>query len=97
MQSNTPIDVITSEQIEKTGLTSLVDVMRYFVAGFNAPEPATFWGERSVRAYTLRRDEPRSDTDAYSGKRLHASSLLHINGTIGRGSAHDLDTLPVNT
>ena len=97
MQSNTPIDVITSEQIEKTGLTSLVDVMRYFVAGFNAPEPAITDGSDHVRAYTLRGMSPDQILTLINGKRLHASSLLHINGTIGRGSAHaDLDTLPVN-
>jgi iron complex outermembrane receptor protein len=33
-----------------------------------------------------------------NGKRLHTSSLLHINGTIGRGSSHvDLDTIAVKS
>jgi len=97
--SNTPVDVITYEQIEKSGLTSLVDVMRYFVAGFNAPEASSMTdGSDHIRAFTLRGMSPDQILVLVNGKRLHSSSLLHINGTIGRGSSNaDLDTIAVKS
>ena len=96
LESNTPIDVITHAQIERSGLTSLTDVLRYFVAGFNAPETSIADGSDHVRAFTLRGMSPDQILILINGKRLHTSSLLHVNGTIGRGSSHaDLDTVPL--
>lgn len=97
--SNTPIDVITYEQIDSSGLISLTDVMRYFVAGFNAPESSSMTdGSDHVRIWTLRGMSPDQVLVLVNGKRLHTSSLLHINGTIGRGSSHvDLDTIAVKS
>ncbi len=97
--SNTPIDVITYEQIESSGLTSLTDVMRYFVAGFNAPEASSMTdGSDHVRSFTLRGMSPDQVLVLVNGKRVHTSSLLHINGTIGRGSSNvDLDAIAVKS
>lgn len=99
LATNTPVDVIVSEQIEKTGLTSLVDVIRYFVAGFNAPEFSSMAdGSDHVRAYTLRGMNPDQILVLVNGKRVRTSALLHVNGTIGRGSSNvDLDTISVNS
>ena len=54
LDANSAIDVVTAEQIEHSGLTSLVDVLRYYVAGFNAPETSVADGSDHIRAYTLR-------------------------------------------
>ncbi|WP_345972182.1 TonB-dependent receptor plug domain-containing protein [Sulfurimonas diazotrophicus] len=96
LESNTPIDVITQEQIARSGMTSLPDILRYFVAGFNAPETSIADGSDHVRTITLRGMSPDQILVLINGKRLHTSSLLHVNGTIGRGSSHaDLDTIPL--
>ncbi len=96
LDSNTPIDIITSEQIEHSGLTSLTDILRYFIAGFNAPETSVADGSDHVRAYTLRGMNPDQILVLINGKRVHTSALLHVNGVIGRGSSHvDLDTIAV--
>jgi len=98
LNSNTPVDVITFSQIEKSGLTSLTDVLRYFVAGFNAPETSVADGSDHVRAFTLRGMSSDQVLVLVNGKRLHTSSLLHVNGTIGRGSSNvDLDTVAVTS
>jgi iron complex outermembrane recepter protein len=99
LMSNTPVDVVTYEQIERSGLTTLTDVMRYFVAGFNAPESSSMTdGSDHVRAFTLRGMSPDQVLVLINGKRVHTSSLLHINGTIGRGSSNvDLDTIAVKS
>jgi len=94
LDSRSPVDVITHEQIERSGLTSLTNVLRYFVAGFNAPETSVADGSDHVRAFTLRGMSPDQILVLINGKRLHASSLLHVNDVIGRGSSNvDLDTI----
>jgi len=96
LESNTPIDVITYQQIEHSGLTSLVDVLRYFVAGFNAPETSVADGSDHVRSFTIRGMSPDQVLVLINGKRVHTSALLHVNGVIGRGSSHvDLDTISI--
>ena len=89
-----PIDVITSQQIESCGLTSLSDILRYFIAGFNAPETSVADGSDHIRTFTLRGMSPDQVLVLINGKRVHSSALLHVNGTIGRGSNNvDLDTI----
>jgi len=94
LESRSPVDVITSEQISSSGLNSLSDILRYFVAGFNAPETSIADGSDHVRAFTLRGMSPDQVLVLVNGKRLHTSALLHVNATIGRGSSSvDLDTI----
>ena len=94
LESRSPIDVITHQQIKSSGLTSLTDVLRYFVAGFNAPETSVADGSDHIRTFTLRGMGPDQILVLINGKRVHTSSLLHVNGTIGRGSSNvDLDTI----
>ena len=94
LDSLSPLDVITYQQIDNSGLTSLTEVLRYFVAGFNAPQTSVADGSDHVRAFTLRGMSPDQVLVLINGKRVHTSALLHVNGTIGRGSSGvDLDTI----
>lgn len=94
LDSRSPVDVITHEQIEHSGLTSVVDVLRYFVAGFNAPSTTVTDGSDHVQIYTLRGMNPDQILVLVDGKRVHTSGLLHVNSTIGRGTSHvDLETI----
>ena len=94
LSSAVPVDVVTCAQIENSGLTSLTDILRYFIAGFNAPETSVADGSDHIRAYTLRGMSPDQILVLVNGKRVHSSALLHVNGTIGRGSSNvDLDTI----
>lgn len=96
LDSRSPVDVITYEQIQHSGLTSLVDVLRYFVAGFNAPSTTITDGSDHVQIYTLRGMNPDQILVLIDGKRVHTSGLLHVNSTIGRGTSHvDLETIAV--
>jgi len=94
LDSNVPVDVITFQQIQNSGLTSLTDILRYFIPGFNAPETSVADGSDHVRAFTLRGMSPDQVLVLVNSKRVHTSALLHVNGTIGRGSSNvDLDTI----
>ncbi len=98
LRSNTPIDVITHKQIDSSGLNSLVDVLRYFVAGFNAPQTSVADGSDHVQSFTIRGMNPDQILFLINGKRVHTSALLHVNGVIGRGSSHvDLDTIALRS
>ena len=98
LDSNAPVDVVTFKQIEHSGLTSLSDVLRYFVAGFNTPETSVADGTDHIRTFTLRGMSPDQVLVLINGKRVHTSALLHVNGTIGRGSSNvDLDTIAISS
>lgn len=58
LEARSPLDVITFNQIERTGLTSLTNILRYFIAGFNAPETSIADGSDHVRLTTLRGMSP---------------------------------------
>ena len=97
LYAKTAVDVITSKQIEDSGLTSLVDVLRYFIPSFNAPETSIADGTDHVREYTLRGMSPDQVLVLINGKRVHTSAMIHVNETIGRGTSHvDLDTIALN-
>ena len=94
--SMVPIDVITQKQIENSGLKKLVQIMSYFIPGFNSPQPAIKDGSDHVQAFTLRGLNPDQVLVLVNGKRLHASALIHVNDTVGRGtSGANLNTIPV--
>ena len=98
MESLSPLDVITFDQIDRSGLTSLTRVLRYFIAGFNAPETSVADGSDHVTLATLRGLSPDQILVLVNGKRLHTSSLLYVNGVIGRGSSGvDFDTISVKS
>ncbi len=98
LRSNTSVDVITHKQIDDSGLTSLIDVLRYFVAGFNAPQTSIADGSDHVQSFTIRGMNPDQILFLINGKRVHNSALLHVNGVIGRGSSHvDLDTIALRS
>ncbi|WP_440876838.1 TonB-dependent receptor plug domain-containing protein [Thalassotalea sp. PLHSN55] len=98
LEARSPVDVITFDQIERTGLSSLTNVLRYFIAGFNAPETSVADGSDHVRLTTLRGMSPDQVLVLVNGKRLHTSSLLYVNGVIGRGtSGVDFDTIAVKS
>ena len=98
LEAKVPIDVVTAEQINRTGYTELSKVLQRFIAGFNFPRPSIKDGTDHIRPFTLRGMAPDQVLVLVNGKRLHATTLLHVNGTIGRGSTGvDLNTIPLRS
>lgn len=96
LSSDVPIDVVTAEQIRQTGFTELSKILQRFIPGFNFPRPSIADGTDHARPFTLRGMNPDQVLVLVNSKRLHQSSLLNINGTIGRGtSSVDLNTIPI--
>jgi iron complex outermembrane receptor protein len=91
-----PVDIITSRQIESLGTTETMQVLQALAPSFNFPRPTIADGTDSIRPATLRGLGPDQVLVLVNGKRRHQSALVHINGTIGRGSTGvDLNAIPV--
>lgn len=96
-ESQSPIDIITSDALQATGTTELATALARALPSLNFPRPALTDGTSAIRPAQLRGLSPDQVLVLVNGKRRHASSLLNLNGTIGRGSAPvDLNTIPVS-
>ncbi len=96
-ESQSPIDIITSEALQATGTTELATALARALPSLNFPRPALTDGTSAIRPAQLRGLAPDQVLVLVNGKRRHTSSLLNLNGTIGRGSAPvDLNTIPLS-
>lgn len=93
--STVPIDVISSEALQNSGTTETNRLLNNLVPSFNFPQPSLTDGTDSLRPATLRGLAPDQVLVLVNGKRRHLSSLLNLNGSVGRGSAGvDMNTIP---
>ncbi|HYG04897.1 MAG TPA: TonB-dependent receptor [Stenotrophomonas sp.] len=96
-ESQSPIDIISAESLTATGTPELATALARALPSLNFPRPALADGTSAVRPVQLRGLSPDQVLVLVNGKRYHTSSLLNINGTIGRGAAAvDLNTIPVS-
>lgn len=95
--SAVPIDVIGAEQINNTGFTETARVLRDLVPSLNFPQPSITDGTDVIRPATLRGLGADQTLVLINGKRRHASALLNINGSVGRGTqAVDINFIPAS-
>ena len=95
--SPVPVDVISAEALTRTGLTETARALRDAVPSFNFPQPSITDGTDVIRPATLRGLGPDQTLVLVNGKRRHASALLNINGSVGRGSqAVDINLIPAS-
>jgi iron complex outermembrane receptor protein len=93
--STVPIDVLSSESLLNQGTTETNRLLNNLVPSFNFPQPSLTDGTDSLRPATLRGLAPDQVLVLVNGKRRHLSSLLNLNGSVGRGSAGvDMNTIP---
>ncbi len=91
-----PVDIITAEQITATGYAETAQVIQSLAPSFNFPRPTITDGTDTVRPATLRGLGPDQVLVLVNGKRRHQSALVHLNGSVGRGSTGvDLNAIPV--
>ena len=93
-----PVDIITQQQIASTGYAETTQVIQALAPSFNFPRPTITDGTDTVRPATLRGLGPDQVLVLVNGKRRHQSALVHLNGSIGRGSTGvDLNAIPVSS
>jgi iron complex outermembrane receptor protein len=91
-----PVDILTREQIAASGFVETAQVIQSLAPSFNFPRPSITDGTDTVRPATLRGLGPDQVLVLVNGKRRHQSALVHLNGSIGRGSTGvDLNVIPL--
>ncbi len=90
-----PVDVISADALKNTGTTEINQALAMALPSLNFPRPSLADGTDTIRPATLRGMAPDQTLVLVNSKRRHASSLVNVNGTIGRGSAAvDMNTIP---
>jgi iron complex outermembrane receptor protein len=96
IETPVPVDVLGDEEIESTGMTEVSRIIQFLAPSFNFSTSTISDGTDIVRPSTLRGLGPDQTLVLVNGKRRHNSALVHVNGSIGRGTAGvDLNSIPV--
>jgi iron complex outermembrane receptor protein len=95
LDTASPVDIISAESLKNSGVTEINQALSVALPSLNFPRPGLSDGTDTIRPATLRGMAPDQTLVLVNSKRRHASSLVNVNGTIGRGSASvDLNTIP---
>jgi iron complex outermembrane receptor protein len=90
-----PVDIISAETLKNSGTTEMTQALSVALPSLNFPRPSLTDGTDTIRPAMLRGMAPDQTLVLVNSKRRHASSLVNVNGSIGRGSASvDLNTIP---
>jgi iron complex outermembrane receptor protein len=97
LETAVPVDVFPVEELTETGRVELNQILSTTVPSFNFNQTAINDGTDIIRPATLRGLSPDQTLVLVNGKRRHSSSLVNINGSVGRGSAAvDLNSIPTS-
>jgi iron complex outermembrane receptor protein len=95
VDSPVPVDVISSEALRDFGQTETSRMLQFAAPSFNFSTSTISDGTDIVRPATLRGMQPDQTLVLVNGKRRHSTALMHVNGSIGRGTAGvDLNAIP---
>jgi len=95
LETAVPVDVFPVSELTETGRTELNQILAATVPSFNFNQTSISDGTDIIRPATLRGLAPDQTLVLLNSKRRHSSSLVNINGTVGRGSsAVDLNSIP---
>jgi iron complex outermembrane receptor protein len=96
LDSASPVDVIGSKELLGTGSSELATVLSRLLPSMNFARPTGADASDAVRPAQLRGLSPDQTLVLVNGKRRHTSSVVNVNGTLGRGSAPvDLNAIPL--
>ena len=92
-----PVEVITELEIRASGFTETNELLQSLVPSYNAPRGYITDGSDHMRPATLRGMAPNQTLVLVNGKRRHQGALVHVNGSVGRGSTQvDLNAIPAS-
>jgi len=90
-----PVDVLNSEALAKTGHTEVGRMLQSLAPSFNFSSSSISDGTDALRPATLRGLGPDQTLVLINGKRRHQAALIHINTSVGRGTAGvDMNAIP---
>ncbi|WP_342114130.1 TonB-dependent receptor plug domain-containing protein [Pseudoduganella sp. OTU4001] len=95
LDTTAPVDIISAETLKNGGVPEITQALSVALPSLNFPRPGLADGTDTIRPATLRGLAPDQTLVLVNSKRRHTSSLVNLNGTIGRGSAAvDMNTIP---
>jgi len=91
-----PVDILSNNMLKNTGQVEVARMLQTLAPSFNFSSSAISDGTDVLKPATLRGLGPDQTLILVNGKRRHQASLIHINNSVGRGTAgSDLNTIPV--
>ena len=95
-EGTSPIDVISSEQLQSFGQMDLNQILHFLVPAFNSNRQSGSDVSDHVDPSSLRGLGPDQTLVLLNGKRYHQSATIGVYGTRGRGNTGtDLNSIPV--
>jgi len=90
-----PVDSLGAEEMAATGQTEVGRMLQNLAPSFNFSSSSISDGTDALRPATLRGLGPDQTLVLVNGKRRHQASLIHINNSVGRGTAGtDMNAIP---
>nr|WP_237349686.1 TonB-dependent receptor [Xanthomonas campestris] len=95
LQSPTPVDLITREEMERNGRVDLLQMLKVEVPSFNIPRPIASGAGDYLMPPSLRGLGPGEVLVLINGKRRHTSADLNSSNGVGRGDISiDFNAIP---
>ncbi len=96
LETTAPVDIISPKDISSTNQIELSHILHYLTPSFHSTYQTIADGTDHIDPATLRGLGPDQVLVLVNGKRRHTSSLLNVNGTVGRGTVGtDFNAIPV--
>jgi iron complex outermembrane receptor protein len=90
-----PVDILSAEALLNTGQAEVGRMLQAIAPSFNFSSSSISDGTDALRPATLRGLGPDQTLVLINGKRRHQASLIHINTSVGRGTAGtDMNAIP---
>ena len=87
LESAVPVEVVLGERLRSTGQLETGRALQMKVPSFNFSSSTISDGTDALRPATLRGLGPDQTLVLVNGKRRHNSALIHVNTSVGRGTA----------
>jgi iron complex outermembrane recepter protein len=96
LSTTEPVDFISHQQLENASYLELSQILHYLIPSFHSTHQTIADGTDHIDPATIRGLGPDQILVLVNGKRRHNSSLLNLNGTVGKGTVGiDFNTIPV--
>ncbi|MFC3096107.1 TonB-dependent receptor plug domain-containing protein [Alteromonas sediminis] len=93
-----PVDLISTEELRVTGQAELGKALQEIAPSFNFNNTTISDGSDIIRPATLRGLGPDQTLVLINGKRRHQQALVHVQETVGKGSAgYDINAIPLSS
>ncbi|MEL7531364.1 MAG: TonB-dependent receptor, partial [Bacteroidota bacterium] len=96
LETSVPVDVIDFKTLETSPQAELGQVLQFVAPSFHSTKQNIGHGSDHIDPMSLRGLGADQTLVLINGKRRHATSLMNVNGTVGRGQVGtDLNSIPL--